>query len=109
MYKVAPVQTRLPFDFYPPPPILIGKHEATFHQFDCLAVFYHTKSVQQTALVLGLTSKGVSSHLRNFKTEKETDVNKISEGIHHFLDTCDQQTRNVLELHYRYLLVDKEI
>ena len=107
MYQVVPIFTKIPLSFYPSPPILVGGNKATYHQFDCLAAFYQTRSLQQTADLLGLTSKGVSSHLWNFRTDKETEVAKMSEGILCFLDSCDSDTREVLDLHYRHLLIEK--
>ena len=104
---MPPTQTKLPLDLYPSPPISIGSCKATYHQFDCLAAFYHTRSIQQAAGLLGLSSKGISSHLRNFRTDKNTEINKISEGILQFLDACDKGTRDLLELHYRRLLAEK--
>lgn len=103
----APIHTRIPLDLYPKAPIVVGNFSATPHQLDCLAGFYRTRSLCQTADLLGLTSKGVSSHLRNFRFDKTQDSLKISEGILRFLDSSGSHTKSLLTIHYQHLLVEK--
>lgn len=107
MQKNFYVKTYLPFAFYPPFPTMIGECRVTPHQFDALAAFYSTRDVKEAAGLLNLTSKGINAHLRNFRIDKETNTNKISEGIVRYLDSCHKNTKEMLKQHYSYLLVEK--
>ncbi len=81
--------------------ILVGDFEATFSEFDCLAIFHHIKEKprEQTAQILNLSPNSVDTHLRNFRADKNGYL-KIP-NLARYLNNCDEASQNALQLHYR--------